>query len=185
MSLFPRLRLALARRPWLYWLFVGVCAAAVWLGVADAQQQVAAARDEWGATRRVWVTDHDVAAGELLHATAVEYPLAMLPTSAVVSLPADALAARLTSAGEVVVAADVAGSGPIPAGWAVFAVPVGGAPALVTGDAVLVFGSGQQWCEGIVAATTDEQIDLGVPADCAAPLSAQLALGAVALARAP
>jgi hypothetical protein len=185
MSLFPRLRLALARRPWLYWLFVCICAAAVWLSVADAQQQVTAARDEWGATRRVWVADHDVAAGEQLHATAVEYPRAMLPASAVVSSPKDVLAARSISAGEVVVAADLAGGGPIPAGWAVFAVPVGGAPALVGGDAVLVFGSGRQWCEGIVATTTDEQIDLGVPADCAAPLSAQLALGAVALARAP
>ena len=101
----------------------------------------------------------------------------MLPASAVVALPDNALAARLISTGEVVVAADVAGGGPIPAGWVVFAVPAGGAPSLVPGDAVLVFGSGRQWCEGIVAATTDEQIDLGVPPDCASPLSAQLAVG--------
>lgn len=185
MSLFPRLRLALAMRPWLYWLLVCVCAAAVWLGVASAQQRVAAARAEWGATRRVWVIDHDVAAGEQLRATPVDYPQAVLPASAAVSLPDNALASRPISAGEVLVAADVAGDGPIPTGWAVFAVPAGGAPVLAIGDAVALFGSGRQWCEGIVAATTDEQIDVGVPADCAAPLSAQLASGAVELARVP
>lgn len=185
MSLFPRLRLALAMRPWLYWLVVCVCAAAVWLGVASAQQRVAAARDEWGSTRRAWVVDHDVAAGDQLRATAVDYPQAMLPASAAVSLPGDAVASRPISAGEVVVAADVAGDGPIPGGWAVFAVPARGAPALVPGDAVLVFGSGRQWCEGIVAATTDEQVEVGVPADCATPVSSQVALGAVELARVP
>jgi hypothetical protein len=172
-------------RPWLYWLFVCVCAAAVWLGVASAQQRVTAARAEWGSTRRAWVVDHDVAAGDHLRATAVDYPQAMLPVSAVVALPGDAVASRPISAGEVVVAADVTGNGPIRAGWAVFAVPAEGAPALVTGDAVLVFGSGRQWCEGIVAATTDEQVEVGVPGDCATPVSSQVALGAVELARVP
>jgi hypothetical protein len=67
----------------------------------------------------------------------------------------------------------------------VFAVPSGSAPELVGGDAVLVFGSGQQWCQGMVAGIAQEHIDIGVPPDCAAPLSAQLALGAVTLARVP
>ena len=185
MSLFPRLRWALARRPWLYWLFVCICAAGVWLTTASAQALVTAARANWGTTRRVWVTDRDIAVGEPLHAIPREYPLAMLPASAVTSSPDDAVATRVISSGEVVVAADIAGDGPIPAGWAVFAVPAGGAPALVAGDAVLMFGSGQLWCEGIVAAADDEQIDVGVPADCAAPISAQLALGAAEVARTP
>jgi hypothetical protein len=190
MSLLPRVRLALARRPWLYWLAVGLCAAGVWFGVAGAQAQVAHARDGWGRTRRVWVADGDVAAGAAVHATAADYPVAMLPSSALTSAPGEAMAARSVADGEVLVADDLADDRSTPTGWLAFAVPADGAPALLVGDHVAVFGSGERWCDGIVAAATgavdgmvDVMVEVAVPPDCASALSAQLALDAVTLAR--
>lgn len=190
MSLLPRVRLALARRPWLYWLAVGLCAAGVWFGVAGAQAQVARARDGWGDTRRVWVADGDIAAGASVQATAQDYPAAMLPPSALSSLPGDAVAARSVADGEVLVADDLAGDRSVPTGWLTFAVPADGAPSLLAGDHLAVFGSGDRWCDGIVAAASGTvdgmvgvMVEVAVPPDCAAALSAQLALAAVTLAR--
>ena len=185
MSLLPRVRLLLARRPWLYWLFVGTCAAAAWLGVAGAQARVAHERAQWGTTRRVWVAQADLAAGQPVSAAGSNYPLAMLPATAVTSLPANAVAARPVAAGEVLVAADLAGDGTLPAGWLVFAVPGDGAPRLSPGEHVGVFGSGQRWCEGIVVGLTDSHVEVGVDPACATSMSTQLALAAVTLARLP
>jgi len=185
MSLLPRVRLLLARRPWLYWLFVAVCAGLAWLGVAGAQARVAHQRDQWGATRRIWVAEADLAAGTPVHAVGRDYPVAMLPGSAVTSLPANAVAARPVAAGEVLVAADLAGESTLPAHWLVFAVPGDGAPRLLPGEHVEVFGSGQRWCEGIVAGTTDSHVEVGVDPGCATSMSAQLAVAAVTLARLP
>ena len=70
MSLLPRLRLALARRPWLYWLLVCVCGATVWLGLAAAHTRADRARTQWGTTRSVWVARTAIAAGDPLLATA-------------------------------------------------------------------------------------------------------------------
>lgn len=185
MSILPRLRMLLARRPWLYWLIVGMCAIAVWLSVSSAQAQVTQERDSWGTTRKVWVASGPVVAGEVLRATVAEYPTAMVSPSAVSSLAAGALAARSIADGEVVVAADVAVEGLVPSEWVVFAVPLDGAPSLIVGDEVSVFGSGQLWCGGMAAAFSESTVEIAVPADCAASLSAQLALGAVTLARHP
>ena len=184
MRLLPRLRLLLARRPWLYWSAVGVCAAAVWASMSAAAAGVERERAAWGATQRVWVTDAALGAGEPISASAREYPTAMVPAAAVDMLPSG-VAAHPLSAGEVVVASDVAGArGLLPFGWLVFAVPIDGSPTLGTGDAVAVFGSGQRWCDGVTVAVGDRSVEVGVAPDCAAAISAQLALGAVTLARA-
>ena len=185
MSLLPRLRMLLARRPWLYWLVVGICALAVWLSVASAQAAVTKERAAWGTTRAVWVASGTIAAGDALHAAVLEYPSAMVPAGALSSLPPGALAARSVADGEVLVAEDLAVDGLVPPGWVVFAVPLDGAPSMRLGDALTVFGSGQAWCDGIAAATNDTAIDVAVPDDCAGAVSAQLALGAVTLARRP
>ncbi|MDO8361499.1 MAG: hypothetical protein Q7V88_01260 [Actinomycetota bacterium] len=197
MSLLPRLRLALARRPWLYWSSVAVCAAVVWLGVASAQAGVAAERDAWGSTRPVWVATEAAVPGGPLRAERREYPAAMVPVAAVTlaadtgAWPADASAARSVSPGEVLTAADLAAAdGLAPPGWVVFGVPAAGQPTLVAGDEVAVFGSGQRWCDGVVVAVGSgpggngtDRFDVAVPSECARDLSAQLALGAVTLAR--
>ena len=185
MSLLPRLRMTFARRPWLYWLIVGTCAVAVWLSVTSAQAGVDNARDAWGTTRQVWVVSGPVAAGDVVDAAVVDYPAAMVPPSAVSSLADGTVAARSISTGEIVVAIDLATDGLVPSDWVLFAVPRDGNPAIVVGDAVAVFGSGQLWCEGMAAAIDEVAVEIAVPDDCAAPMSAQLALGAVTLARHP
>lgn len=194
MSLLPRLRLVLARRPWLYWLCVAVCAAVVWFSITAAQARVTAARDSWGATRTVWVAAGEVGAGAAVVADARQYPLAVVPAGALTSLPADAVAARSIGTGEVVVADDLAGESLTPDGWVVFAVPADSAPTLVVLDRVVVFGSGRQWCDGVVVAARSAAdpgavdragVEVAVPPDCAADVSAQLALGATTLARRP
>ncbi|MEQ1701460.1 MAG: hypothetical protein ABMA25_15230 [Ilumatobacteraceae bacterium] len=191
MRLFPRLRLLLARRPWLYWLVVGLCAAVVWLSVSAAADGVAAERARWGTTQRVWVAAAPVAAGSPVVAVARDYPQAMVPPSALTAEPSG-VAAHELAADEVVVEGDVvsADDGLAPTDWLVFAVPVEAAPQVASGDTVAIFGSGQWWCDGVVAGASDSAVDgrvveLAVPPDCAPSLSAQLALGAVTLARAP
>jgi len=174
-----------ARRPWLYWLIVGACGIAVWSSVAGAQAQVTRRRDSWGETRTVWVVSGPLVAGDTVRAAEDDYPIAMVPASAVSSLSADAVAARSIADGEIVVEADVAVDGLFPADWVVFAVPADGAPGLTTGDVVSVFGSGHAWCDGRAAVVSEVVLEVAVPADCAASMSAQLALGAITLARHP
>ena len=183
MSVLPRVRLMLARKPWLYWLMVGVCAAAVWLGFSAAEARTEAARNAWGKTRRVLVADHYVATGQPMTATARDYPEAMLPAGALSSLPIGAIAANEVSAGEVVVTHDILFVQALPAGSVVLALSATDAPELVMGDDVSIFGSGQRWCDGVVAAATSDRLEVAVPADCAAAVSAQLSAGAVRLAR--
>jgi hypothetical protein len=135
MRLLPRLRLLLARRPWLYWLAVGVCAAAIWVSMSAAERSVARERSQWGTTQRVWVTDEAVATGEPIVASARDLPLAMLPAAAVTA-PPTGVAAHPLAEGEVVVATDLVDDGGLaPAEWLVFAVPADGSPALAAGDA--------------------------------------------------
>jgi hypothetical protein len=184
MRVLPRLRMLLARRPWLYWLLVGLCASAVWLAMSAAADDVATQRERWGSTRRVWVTSAAVTAGSPVVVVAGEYPQAMVPAAALMAAP-DGVAAHDLAAGEVVVQGDLAGPGGVgPADWLVFAVPAEGSPSLAVSDEVTVFGSGQRWCDGIVtdAATV---LEVAVPPECAASVSAQLMLHAVTLARRP
>jgi len=168
----------------LYWLVIGLCATAVWLNVSAAQARVADARHRWGTTREVWVASAAAAPGEPVIARTRDYPTAMVPSAAVTSLPADALAAHPLAAGEVLVTSDLAGPASVPSGWVVFAVPLDGAPSLVAGERVSIFGSGQRWCDGTVHVVDGERADVSVPPDCAASVSAQLALDAVVLAAA-
>ena len=190
MRLLPRLRLLLARRPWLYWLVVGLCATTVWWSVSAAADGVESERARWGATQRVWVTTAPVAAGSTIAVVAHDYPQAMVPAAAVTAEPSG-LAAHALAAGEVVVSGDVADEGGLaPADWLVFAVSADDGPNLAAGDEVAIFGSGQWWCDGVVAAVSDNaadgrSVEVAVPPDCAPSVSAQLALAAVTLARAP
>jgi predicted nucleic acid-binding Zn ribbon protein len=125
-----------------------------------------------------------VATGEPIVASARDLPLAMLPAAAVTA-PPTGVAAHPLAEGEVVVATDLVDDGGLaPAEWLVFAVPADGSPALAAGDAAAVFGSGQRWCDGVVVALGEQTVEVAVAPDCAAGVSAQLALGAVTLARA-
>jgi len=184
MLLLSRLRLALARRPYLYWLFVAGCAAIVWSHLASSAAKLDDQRQRWGETRRVWIATTDIAPGDLVHSVARDYPIAMVPSSAIDAAPAGAIAITPIAAGEVLVATDVAASTgqTLPSDWVVFALDGEDSPALRAGSAVVVFGSGQRWCDGMVAAVNDDTVEVAVPATCADALSIQVAAGAVVIA---
>ena len=173
MSVLPRMRLELARRPWLYWLFAGACAALAWASVAGAQSAADHARQQWGTSRTVYVAAHALGPGDVLAVERREYPRAMVPVSAVSATTEGALVARPIAAGTEAVPAD----------WAVFAVDATGAPALVPGDGVGVFGQGARWCDGVVARANAEVVEVAVPPSCAEAVSAEVAVGGVVLAR--
>ena len=183
MSVLPRVRLELARRPWLYWLFAGTCAAFAWAAVAGAQSAADRARQQWGTSRTVYVAAHTLAPGEPLAVVRREYPSAMVPQAAIAEAPEGAVVAHPLAHGEIVTANDLAGDTSAPPNWSVFAVDATGAPALVAGDAVGVFGQGALWCDGVVTAVTTDLVEVAVPPSCAEAVSAQVAVGGVVLAR--
>ena len=183
MSVLPRVRLELARRPWLYWLFAGTCAAFAWAAVAGAQSAADAARHRWGTSRTVYVAAHALAPGDPLAVVRREYPSAMVPAAALSVVAEDAVVAHPLTDGEIVTTADLAGATMTPAGWAVFAIDATGAPALVAGDPVGVFGQGALWCDGVVATVGADLVEVAVPPACAEAVSAQVAVGGVVLAR--
>ncbi len=184
MLLLPRLRLALARRPWLYWLFVAACAAVVWSTMASAQSRLDEQRRQWGETRRVWVAAVDIAPGDQVRSTARDYPVAMVTSSAIDDEPVGAIATASIAAGEVLVAADIAATTDrvLPPDWVVFALAGDNTPDLHPGSPVVVFGSGQRLCDGLVVAVNDELVEVGVPPECANAVSVQIAAQSVVLA---
>jgi hypothetical protein len=179
----PRLRLAFARRPWLYWLVAGSLIVLAWWQVSSVHAAARRARDAWGTTVEVWVSSTDAAAGAPLAIERREYPTAMVPTSALADLHEPVIAARHVAAGAVLVGADVVGDHALPDSWIVFAIAADGAPALVQGDGVAVFAAGQRLCDGTVAAPPGEQVEFGVPAECGGAVGNAVALGEVVLAR--
>ncbi|HNJ96853.1 MAG TPA: hypothetical protein PLV13_01910 [Ilumatobacteraceae bacterium] len=184
MSVLPRVRLQLARRPWIYWLVVGLCSLLAWSSVLGAQADARRAQRAWGSSQTVYVADRALAPGDPVRATTRQYPVTMVPSSAIATLEPDALAARAVSPGEVLVATDVAADRLLPAGWVVFAVATDVAPQLLAGDTVVVYGQGVRWCEGVVGAVADGVVEVAVPPDDAEAVSALVAVGDVVLARA-
>ena len=184
MLLLSRLRLALARRPWLYWLLVAGCAAIVWSIVSNAQSRLDEQRKQWGETRRVWIAEVDIAPGDLVRSVARDYPSAMVSATALKAEPVGAIATTAIAAGEVLVPSDVATDADrsLPPGWVVFALRRADSPALHDGDGVAIFGSGQRWCDGIIVAVSDDNIEVGVPPECADAVSVQIAAGTIVLA---
>ena len=180
----PRLRLLLARRPWLYWSFVALCAIVVWSGVRSATAAALAQQHHWGESRPVLVVAAAIPAGQPIRASPRQYPLAMVPPSAVTSLPSPATAAQDLAPGEIVVATDVVGPHSLPRGWVVFGVPGTDRPTLVVGDHVALFGEGTRWCDGQVTGVAERAVDVAVPSTCADSVSARVAAGSVVLARA-
>ncbi|MBI4934856.1 MAG: hypothetical protein HY828_13320 [Actinobacteria bacterium] len=185
MWLLPRLRLVLARRPWLYWLVVAVCATIVWLQWSAVQSDAERARRSWGASRTVVVAIDTALTGEPLRVELRDYPVAMVPPDALTEAPPEAVAAREVVAGSVLVPFDVLGDDDIPAEWVVLAVPSQDAPSFTRGQRAATFAGGVRTCDGIVDATTVDHVEVAVPSGCAATLTVDLFAGAVVLARLP
>lgn len=192
-----RVRVELARRPWLFWTVVAAAAIAVAASALSLVEQVERRRDAWGTTTRVLVTTGDAEPGDPLGAVAAwsELPLAVVPPDALLERTGDsrdgsrldATVRQRLGPGEVVTAHDVApGTGPqalVPAGW--LAVPLAEAvdSTAVVGDEVVVAGGGAVLSdEGVVVHHGDGVVLVAVPADAAAAVAgARDTAGGVAL----
>jgi len=123
MHVLARARLVLARHPSLYWSAAAVLAAGAALVAADAAAGVDEARRSWGETRTVVLALGPVAPGApLAGSTEVRaVPLPLVPADALAALTGAEVARQHLTAGEIVVAHDVAAtSGPaalVPDGW--------------------------------------------------------------------
>jgi len=188
MHYLARLRLLLARRPWLYWLMVSLLASATWAAVHSAVAAAEAQRSTWGSTVTVWVAMDDLEAGARWATATRNVPRAVVPAAAVTA-PPTGLVGRDVGRGEIITTADMASTA-APDGWVALAVPATGAPALAPGSTVVLFGNGVLLCEGKVAAAPpagrsdgEEQVDVFLPPECAALTAANLQAGAVVLGR--
>jgi hypothetical protein len=188
MSLPARLRLVLARSPWLYWAIVATLAACVGLLVMRAADSVSAARDRWGESRRVLVAAHDVAPGDpLAPATRIRsLPAPLIPAGALTGVDSAAVARQRIAAGEVIVAHDESPTAPpqslIPDGWLAAAIAepipsgarVGDRVAVTTGGVVIAG-------EGVVVGVVGEALLVAVPADSAPQVAHAASTGDVAV----
>jgi Flp pilus assembly protein CpaB len=142
-----RAPLRLRRRPVPYW----VTASAVAVGTAALVGHIAAgaaeARDRWGTLRPAVVVIHDVGAGEPVDAEVRMLPRALVPRSALTSVPARAIALTGLEAGETLLATRLAGTrgsavaARLPRGTRGVAVPVGSGLPLTVGDHVDVLAT--------------------------------------------
>lgn len=171
MWMLPRLRLALARRPWLYWMLVCAAAALTWWRIAALHDDAEHARASWGTAVTVMVVTADTPQGEPVHAEQRALPTAAVPATALRDVPGDAVAARDLVVGQVLLRTDLVGDEVRPPGWVVVAVRAR-SPRLVAGDEVTLFAEGRQWCDGWAEGdAVDDMVALAVPPECAAALS--------------
>lgn len=176
-----RVRHALLRRPWIYWLAVALVAAATMFVVAAAMAAVADQQRAWGAPRHVLVATRDATAGEAVLAVAAvtSWPAPMLPPSAVGSVDEATVLRRPVSDGEVIVADDIAATtGPqalIPPGWLGVPVREAVASGVSTGATVTVISGGLVLAtDAVVAGSLSEGVLVAVPS-ADAPVVAQAA----------
>jgi len=111
MSKLVRLRITLARRPWIVWVIVGLGSMAAAFAMNAQWEAARAERVTWGDSRMVLVASVPVSAGTPADDAGLQsrrLPVAALPPTAPDRLPPDAVIVRDLAIGEVVVPADVA-----------------------------------------------------------------------------
>jgi len=184
-----RVRRLVARRPWLRWVPITVCALGFTASVVSHRDDVERARDAWGDQVEVWVADAELDPGRPVVARSRRMPLAVVPAGAVDDDPDGAIARQRVGPGEIITATDLARGSPpgslMPNGW--LAVPVDeSTPAgAQVGDRVRLAADGVTIADdAIVVAMVDEVPLVAVPADLA-PLVALANDSGVTLLRAP
>ncbi len=201
----PQIGLILRRDPRAWW--AAMLAVAVGLGGATATLVARAehVRQGWGTTAEVLVARRDLAPGDQVQGddvTVKARPVALIPTSALRSLPHGAVARAAMLAGEVIVAERIAPTGLrgvaalLPAGTRAMAIPTepGSAPPRTPGDHVEVLvalppesaGGGPPGfalvADALVVAITEGTVTIAVPRGSAPRIAVALGLGAVTLA---
>jgi len=179
-----RIRVTVARHPWMYWLAVATLAAIVTTGVMRAMAGVDAARRSWGTQHAVWTTTGEIEPGQPITAEQRDVPAAVVPGNAVDTSPVAAIAKQHIATGEIVTKADVTVDGPaglIPDGSVAFAVPAS-VPHFSIGDHVDVYTTDRLISGGVVVDTSDSDVMVAIAADAAPALATALQAGAVTLA---
>jgi hypothetical protein len=183
------MRRQLARRPWLYWLAVAGVAAATFASVGAHARRVDRAAAEWGATRPVLVARTALAPGDPVVGDWREYPVALVPESALEAGGGDRIARHRLEPGEIVTLGDTVGGGPLahlPDGWLAVAVIESPHSGARLGDRVQLAADGITLAaEAIVVGESGDATLIGVPAAIAAlvPLAAEH--GSLAVLRMP
>jgi hypothetical protein len=108
--LLPRLRLEMARRPWIYWLAVTLAAGTAAASTLTLTNRLDAERARWGTPVEVLVARHDIAPGDAFDGAVSKrsYPAAMVPASAATNVADGAVARRHVGSGVIVTRADMA-----------------------------------------------------------------------------
>jgi hypothetical protein len=180
----PRVRMIVARHPWLYWLVVATLAAVVAMGATRAMAGVDAARRSWGTQRTVWTAAGEVEPGQPITAERREVPTAVVPSGAVETSPVGAVATQHIAAGQIVNDHDVTFDGPaglIPDDSVAFAVPESVAHFSV-GDHVNVYTTDRFISDGVVVDAGDSDVMVAIDTDAAPAMASALQAGAVTLA---
>lgn len=187
MQLLARVRLAVARHPWIYWLAVATVAGGVASGVARTMAGVAEARRSWGEQQIVWVAGTAVEPGAVISADSRSMPRAMVPAESVDVDPSGAVSRQRIGPGEIITVADVSAGGAaglVPDGWLAFAVPVA-VEHFATGDHVRVYAADQFVSAGVVVDRADADVMVAIPVDAAPIMSTALLTDSVTIALTP
>jgi hypothetical protein len=177
------LRLMIARHPWTYWLVVVMLAGAVGFSAARAVARVDAARRSWGQQQSVWTAAVPIEPGEPITAERVEVPRAVVPLSAVIEAPREAIARQRVGVGEIITDSDVSASGTaalVPNGWVAFVVPAS-VDHFAVGDHVNVYSVDHLVATGLLVDVGESELMVAIPAASATTLSAALLADAVTL----
>jgi hypothetical protein len=175
-----RLRMLLARRAWLYWLIVVALAATAGVAMTAATLDVRRERDAWGESAPVFVAARDIGPGEPLGdaTVAADLPRAMLPPSAVDTIPDGAIATQHIAKGETIVSADLSSARAplalLPDGWLAIEIPTAdmgvasgamGGPALFgVGDTATLLADGDEVAAtAIIVQVTTAAVAVAVP----------------------
>ncbi len=180
-------RLMLARHPSIYWLTVGMVAAAVALGAARAVEGVDAARRSWGSQQTVWVATAPIEPGEPIRSLNRLVPSAVVPVDVVSADPAGTLARQRVGPGEIITNADISTrgtSGLVPlGGWRLRS-----RRALASSASVITSMSmpAANWPPPVwSSAQSDAALMVAVPTDAASVIATALLSDAVTLALTP
>lgn len=108
MHVAARVRLVLARRPWLYWLIVGAIAAVPALAVRGHLARLDEARRSWEESRSVLVAAAPLGPGDPIRIRTVDVPVALLPDGALGEIPGGARLRQRVAGGEILTEVDIA-----------------------------------------------------------------------------
>ncbi len=187
MHVLARIRLTMARHPWVYWVAIAMLAGAVALGTARAMAGVDAQRRSWGQQATVWVASQAIEPGQPIRSKSRQVPRATVPSGAVEVAPDNSVARQRIGAGEIVVDIDVSAPGPaglVPDGWVAFAVPAPVAQWSI-GDHVRVYAADQFVDAGVVVGGGDSGSMVAIPVDAAPAMATALLADTVTIALAP